>query len=250
MITSLQNDRVKLAFGLIAGSKSRRKLGKIALEGVRLIRDAVEAGYLPEFVLYDPAVIDITTLEFPAELALEAAPEIIQHICATEQPQGIVGVFPMPTPSLPRAPRRVLILDALRDPGNLGTILRTAAAAGVEVVLLAPGCVDPYNDKALRSGMGAHFRVPVLAQKWDEISATCMGLAVYLADMNGDLPYDEVNWSSGWALIVGGEAHGAGEAATELATQRLSIPMAADTESLNAASATAIILFEAARQGR
>ena len=107
MITSLQNDRVKLAHGLIAGSKSRRKLGKVALEGVRLVRDAVEAGYLPEFVLYDPAAIDITTLEIPAELMLEAAPEIIQHVCATEQPQGIVGVFPLPTPSpAPRsAPR-------------------------------------------------------------------------------------------------------------------------------------------------
>ncbi len=65
----------------------------------------------------------------------------------------------------------MLILDALRDPGNLGTILRTAAAAGVEVVLLAPGCVDPYNDKVLRSGMGAHFRVPVISQKWGEIAA-------------------------------------------------------------------------------
>ncbi len=165
MITSPQNDRVKLAHGLIAGSKSRRKLGKVALEGVRLVRDAVEAGYLPEFVLYDPAAIDITSLEIPAELMLEAAPEIIQHVCATEQPQGIVGVFPLPTPSLPRDPRRVLILDAVRDPGNSGTILRTAAAAGVEVVLLAPGCVDPYNDKVLRSGMGAHFRVPVFRKK-------------------------------------------------------------------------------------
>ena len=250
MITSLQNDRVKLAFGLITGSKSRRKLGKIALEGVRLIRDAVEAGYLPEFVLYDPAAIDITSLEIPAELALEAAPEIIQHVCATEQPQGIVGVFPMPTPSLPRDPQRVLILDAVRDPGNLGTILRTAAAAGVDVVLLAPGCVDPYNDKVLRSGMGAHFRVPVISQKWDEIAAYSIGLAVYLAHMDGDVSYNAADWSHAWALIVGSEAHGAGDAAAALATQRVYIPMAAATESLNAASAAAIILFEAARQGR
>lgn len=250
MITSLQNDRVKLAYGLITGSKSRRKLGKIALEGIRLVRDAVDAGYLPEFILYDPEAVDLSTFNLPADLLLDASPEVLRHISATEQPQGVVGVFPMPTPSLPRAPRRVLILDALRDPGNLGTILRTAAAAGVEVVLLAPGCVDPYNDKVLRAGMGAHFRVPVAPRKWDEIAAYCDGLAVYLADMDGDVAYDSADWSNGWALIVGGEAHGASELAISLASQRVSIPMAAATESLNAASATAVVLFEAARQGR
>lgn len=250
MITSLQNDRVKLAYGLITGSKSRRKLGKIVLEGVRLIHDAVEAGYLPEFILYDPNTIDVSTFDVPADLLLDASPEIIQHICATEQPQGIVGVFPMPVPRLPSEPRRVLILDALRDPGNLGTILRTAAAGGVDAVLLAPGCVDPYNDKALRGGMSAHFRIPVVPQKWDDIAAYCAGLAVYLADMGGDVDYTAADWAHGWALIVGGEAHGASEAAAALASQRISIPMAAETESLNAAAATAVILFEAARQSR
>jgi TrmH family RNA methyltransferase len=146
----------------------------------------------------------------------------------------------------------VLILDGLRDPGNLGTILRTAAAAGIDAVLLAPGSVDPYNDKALRAGMGAHFRIPVVSQKWDEIAATCAGLSVYLADMHGDVAYDAADWSNGWALIIGGEAHGASEAAAALATAgagRVYIPMAAATESLNAASAAAVILFEAARQG-
>ena len=197
MITSLQNDRVKLAHGLIAGSKSRRKLGKVALEGVRLIRDAVEAGYLPEFVLYDPAAIDITSLEIPAELMLEAAPEIIQHVCATEQPQGIVGVFPLPTPSLPRDPRRVLILDAVRDPGNLGTILRTAAAPASRSCCWLPAASIPTTIRSLRSGMGAHFRVPVISQKWDEIGATCEGLAVYLAEMDGDVSYDAADWSHG-----------------------------------------------------
>jgi TrmH family RNA methyltransferase len=248
MITSLQNDRVKLAYGLQTGAKSRRKTGKIVLEGMRLIRDAVEAGYLPDFVLYDPEAADVSALDVPAEALLDATPEVIRHISATEQPQGVVAVFPMPTPSLPRSPRRVLILDALRDPGNLGTILRTAAAAGVEVVLLAPGCVDPYNDKALRAGMGAHFRVPVIPQSWEKITATCDGLVVYLADMSGKIAYNAADWSAGWALIVGSEAHGASEQAAALAHQRVYIPMAAATESLNAAAAAAIILFEAARQ--
>ncbi|MEP7292034.1 MAG: RNA methyltransferase [Chloroflexota bacterium] len=252
MITSLQNDRVKLAFGLLSGSKSRRKAGKIALEGLRLITDAVEAGYIPDFILYDPETITIDQKfsGVPNELLLEASAEVIHHISGTEHPSGLVGVFPMPTPSLPRSLKHVLILDALSDPGNMGTILRTAAAAGVELVLLAPGSVDPYNDKALRGGMGAHFRVPVITQSWDKIAVTCDGLPVYLADMVGDVTYDAADWSGGWALIVGSEAHGVSEAAAALAHQRISIPMAAETESLNAASAAAIILFEAARQGR
>ncbi len=250
MITSLQNDRVKLAHGLLTGAKSRRKLGKIALEGARLINDALQAGYLPDFILYDPDSASFRSLSVAQDALLEVSPEVIRHVSATEQPQGVIGVFPLPTPTLPSLLRRVLILDALGDPGNLGTILRSAAAAGVQAVLLAPGCVDPYNDKALRGGMGAHFRVPVINQSWDKIAVTCTDLPVYLADMQGDLAYDSADWSNGWALIVGSEAHGASEQASALAHQRVFIPMAAETESLNAASAAAVILFEAARQRR
>ena len=252
MITSLQNDRVKLAHGLINGTKSRRKLGKVALEGVRLINDALEAGYLPDFILYDPDAVSITTLKVAvdADLLLEAAPEIIRSVSGTEHSQGIVGVFPLPTPNIPRSPQHILILDAISDPGNLGTILRSAAAAGVDLVLLAPGCVDPYNDKVLRGGMGAHFRVPVINQSWDKIAETCNGSTISLADMHSDLAYDAADWSGRWALIVGSEAHGASEQASALAHQRVFIPMAAETESLNAAMAAAVILFEAARQQR
>ena len=250
MITSLQNERVKLAHGLITGAKSRRKLGKVALEGTRLIGDALAAGYLPDFILYDGSSAAFRLLNVEPDVLLEASPDVMQHLAATEHSQGVIGVFPLPTPSLPRSPRRVLILDALRDPGNLGAILRSAAAAGVDLVLLAPGCVDPYNDKALRAGMGAHFRLPVINQSWEKIAETCAGLTVFLADMHGDLAYDAADWSGGWALIVGGEAHGAGEAAAALAHHRVFIPMAAETESLNAASAAAVILFEVARHGR
>ncbi len=252
MITSLQNDRVKLAHGLLTGGKSRRKLGKVALEGVRLINDALEAGYLPDFVLYDPDAVAITalTVSVDADVLLDVSPEIIRHITATEHPQGIIGVFPLPTPNVPRSPQHVLILDAISDPGNLGTILRSAAAAGVDLVLLAPGCVDPYNDKVLRGGMGAHFRIPVINQSWEKITETCNGLNISLAEMSGDLAYNAADWSGTWALIVGSEAHGASEQATALAHQRVHIPMAAATESLNAAIAAAVILFEAARQRR
>jgi TrmH family RNA methyltransferase len=251
MISSLTNERVKLARLLLTQGKARRKERKIALEGMRLIRDAlVRGGMQPDFILYDPERIDPADFYLTAGPILAASDEVIRHVSTTEQPQGAVGVFPMPTPKLPASPRRVLILDGISDPGNEGTILRTAAAAGVDAVLLSPGCVDLYNDKVLRGGMGAHFRLIAVQRSWAEIAEYVADLPVYLADMYGDLTYDAVDWRLPWTLIVGSEAHGASTEAADLAQQRITIPMAADTESLNAAAATAVILFEAARQAR
>lgn len=250
MITSPQNERVKLAHALQTQAKTRRKEGKMALEGVRLVRDALERGLTPEFILYDPDAADIDAIVGATHaLPLHAVtPDIIRHVSSTETPQGIVGVFPIIAPALPETPERVLILDNLRDPGNLGTILRTTAAAGVEMVLLSPGCADAYNPKALRGGMGAHFRIPILEASWARIAVYCRNLTVYLAAMQGDVPYDGADWRRAWALIVSSEAHGESEEAAALASQRVYIPMANETESLNAAVAAGIILFEAARQ--
>jgi RNA methyltransferase, TrmH family len=251
MITSLQNDKVKLANALQTHARSRRKERKIALEGPRLVRDALERGYKPDFVLYTPETADaelVALLEKHSANPTPVTDEVMRHVSDTQQPQGIVGVFPLPYPALPKTPHRVLILDVVRDPGNLGTILRTAAAAGTQVVLLSPGCTDPYNPKVLRGGMGAHFRVPVIEAKWDEIANYCEPLNVYIADSHSDKPYSEVDWSADWALIIGSEAHGTSSDAAAMSQTRIFIPMAAQTESLNAAVAAGVILFEAHRQ--
>ncbi len=250
-ITSLQNERVKLINGLQTRARTRRKEHKIVLEGVRLIRDAMERRQKPDFVFYQPDGADYEFIAYLQEKRVELAPvnaEVMRHISDTQQPQGIIGVFPLPVPPLPRDPYRVLILDNLRDPGNVGTMLRTAAAAGVDVVLLSPGCADPYNPKTLRSGMGAHFRLPVIEVEWFQIAEYCQTLKVYLAAGNGELRYDQADWSSPWALIIGGEADGAGAQSESIAAQRIYIPMAADTESLNAAIAAGVLMFEAARK--
>lgn len=250
MITSTSNEKVKLAQALQTRARARRKEGKIALEGVRLVRDALQAGQRPEFVLVTPDMTDAGLLALLDERRVEPLPvtdEVMRSVSETEQPQGVLAVFPMPQPQLPATLARVLILDAVRDPGNMGTMLRTAAAAGVEAVLLSPDSADPYNPKALRGGMGAHFRVPIAEMDWSAIASACDGMNVYLADGGGDLRYDAADWSRPWALIIGGEAHGAGDEARALATARVSIPMAAATESLNAAVAAGVILFEAAR---
>ena len=252
LITSLQNDTVKLTKLLQTDSRRRRKEGLIVLEGVRLVGDALAAGARPVHALFSPELTDGTLRERvrgAGGTVLAVSEAVLHHAADTQQPQGVVAVFAMPASRLPAQPRAVLILDALRDPGNLGTILRTAAAAGVEAVLLAPTCVDPYNPKSLRAGMGAHFRVPLAQRDWDEIALYCSQHSVYLADGAGDLTYDRADWSGRWALVIGGEAHGAGGEASRLAQHRIRIPMAADTESLNAAVAAAVILFEARKYG-
>lgn len=252
MITSLQNDTVKLTKALQSDARRRRKDGLIVLEGVRLVSDALAAGARPAFAMFSPAFSERDLPEQVRQAGGDVLPvsdAVLRHVADTQQPQGVVAAFAMPEPRLPAQARAVLILDALRDPGNLGTILRTAAAAGVEAVLLAPTCVDPYNPKSLRGGMGAHFRVPLAQRDWDEIALYCSQNTIYVADGTGDLTYDRADWSGRWALVIGGEAHGAGGQAERLATQRIRIPMAAATESLNAAVAAAVILFEARKYG-
>jgi TrmH family RNA methyltransferase len=251
MITSLQNEKVKLTYGLQTRTRTRLKERKIALEGKRLIGDALQRGIKPLFLFYEPQSADY---EFIAQLQtyevplLEVNHEVLNYISDTQQPQGVVGVFPMPKPDLPRNPRRVLILDAVSEPGNMGTILRSAAASGVDVVILAPNCVDPYNPKVLRSGMGAHFRVPVTEARWHEIAAYCEKLSIYAAAGDGELRYDTADYTQSHAVIIGGEARGISERAREIAHHIIHIPMAGGTESLNAAIAASVILFEGARQ--
>jgi TrmH family RNA methyltransferase len=248
VITSLQNEKVKLARSLQTGAKARRKAGKMVLEGARLVRDALQSGQRPDFVLLTPDAENEHLLEDYGVDALPVSDDVMRHITETQQPQGILGIFPLPHLKPPLDPQRILILDSIRDPGNLGTILRTSAAAGVELVLLSPTCVDPYNPKVLRGGMGAHFRVPVIETNWEQISEYRYNRAIYVADSQGNFAYDAVDWMADWALIIGGEADGAGTEALALAQSRVYIPMAAQTESLNAAVAAGVILFEAKRQ--
>ncbi len=251
MITSLQNDRVKLAHALQTQAKARRKEGKIALEGARLVADAVErGGSTPEFALVaqdaDGALID--RLAAAGADVLPVSAEVMRHVSATEEPPGVIAVFPLPDANLPAPLERTLILDNIRDPGNLGTMLRTAAAANAQAALLSPGCVDAWNPKVLRAGMGAHFRLAVAELSWDAIERQIDGAAVYLAAMSGDVSYQAADWAHPWALIIGSEAHGASEGARILAHQQVYIPMASGAESLNAAVAAGILLFEARRQ--
>lgn len=252
-ISSTRNKRVRYVKSLQAKARLRRGERKLVLEGDRLIADALASGGRPTLALYSPENADFQVIarlqEYNCDL-LSVSAEVLAFTSDTQQPAGIVAVFAIPKPSIPRPARRALILDAVREPGNLGAILRSAAAAGVELAILAPGCVDPYNPKVLRAGMGAHFRIPVVEASWPEISSFCQDTTVYAASADSATDYTAVDWRREWALILGNEARGLSQKALRAAQQVIAIPMAGAAESLNVASAAAVIMFEARRQRR
>jgi TrmH family RNA methyltransferase len=172
---------------------------------------------------------------------------LLNAISETETSQGLLAVLDYSPLALPQPLDFVLIPDSIRDPGNLGTLLRTAAAAGVQAVWLPPETTDAFAPKVLRAGMGAHFRLPIHTLTWEEIQVAAKSLKVYLADAQGN-PCWQTDFSLPLALIVGGEARGATNAARKLADGTVSIPMPGQAESLNAGVAGAVLMFEVVRQ--
>lgn len=251
IISSTQNKRVRYVKSLQTKPRFRRSERKLVLEGDRLIADALNKGGKPDIAFYSPEHADyelIAQLQGRGCTLLPVSDAVLQHASDTQQAPGILVVLPLPRPPMPKAAARVLILDGVREPGNLGTILRTAAAAGVDLAILAPDCVDPYNPKVVRAGMGAHFRLPLVESNWKEIGAFCRDLAVYVAMSSAPTTYSEINWRASWAIIVGNEAQGISKGALGFARNPISIPMFGGSESINVASAAAVILFEAQRQ--
>jgi RNA methyltransferase, TrmH family len=257
MISSAHNPKIQAVRKLQAQGKERRAEQAFVIEGVRLGEEALQAGWGVRLLLYTDE-LDVRGKALVNDFAArdvsieQVTPAVMKTASDTETPQGILAVLALGTLPLPPSPNFVLVLDGVRDPGNLGTILRTAAAAGVQAVLLAPGCADAYAPKVVRSAMGAHFRLPVHSLSWEEIQHYLYqpsGAAqIYLAEAGSGVPYTQADFRSPLALIVGGEAAGAGAESFSLAHERVHIPMPGNTESLNAAIATAILLFEVVRQ--
>lgn len=251
-ITSLHNPKVKAARALHR-RRQREREDKILLEGVRLIADAAAAGYPPELLFYTEAALEheeaAALVEAWREVAWLVTDEVMAHLADTVTPQGLVAVVPRPHLPWPETATLLLICDGVRDPGNMGTLIRSAAGAGVDGVIVPRGNVDVWSPKVLRAAMGAHFHIPLQAGiGWDQVPPLVAGLRVRLAEVHATTRYFDVDWRQPSALIVGGEATGAGETATRLAHEHISIPLARNIESLNVAVAAAVILFEAQRQ--
>jgi TrmH family RNA methyltransferase len=167
----------------------------------------------------------------------------------TETPQGVLAIAEIPRRSLdavvPGAAARILVLDGIQDPGNVGTIVRTAAALGAAATVAMPGTVDLWNAKVVRSAMGAHFRHPALAASWEELDAFLGRHAIVLwgTDAAGT-PLDGVEAPRRLALALGNEGSGLSAAAKERAAASVALPLAADVESLNVAVSAGVFLYQ------
>lgn len=235
-------------------SRERHEANAFVVEGVRLVEEAVNAGWKFQFALYTDGLSDrgrsLLNKLFSSQIDTEeVAGDLLQKLSDTETPQGILAVLDYSDLPLPESLDFVLIPDQVRDPGNLGTLLRSAAATGVQAVLLPPETTDPFAPKVLRSGMGAHFRLPICSMQWDEIEqvSKSASLQMLIADMDGASCW-ETDLRQPLALIVGGEAEGVSEDARRLSNGKISIPMAGNVESLNAGVAGSVLMFEVVRQ--
>ena len=254
LITSAQNPKLKLVRTLLGRAKERREAGAFVAEGVRLVEEAVHGNWGFRFALYDATLSErglslVESLKSRGVECEEVTPELIKSLSETETPQGILAVLPSTDLPIPDSPTFLIIPDQIRDPGNLGTLIRSAAAAGVQAVLLPPETTDAFAPKVVRAGMGAHFRLPIRAMTWEEIGQVVKleGLKVYIADMDGVSCW-ETDLRGPLMLVVGSEAEGASESARKLATQKISIPMSGKVESLNAGVAGSVLMFEVMRQ--
>jgi TrmH family RNA methyltransferase len=257
MISSTRNPKIQWVRSLQSQPRVRREEAAFTAEGVRLVEEALFSSFETLLILYTG---DTTTRKrdlldearrkgVPIE---EVTPAVLKVASDTDTPQGILAVMGLQPLPLPHAPDFLVIVDGVHDPGNLGTLLRTASAAGAQAVLLSSGSVDPFSPKVVRSGMGAHFRLPVHPLPWDEIESYLREKfpvgSIYLADSSLGDPYFTADFRSPLSLIIGGEAEGAGQQAENLATRRVHIPMPGKAESLNAAVAASVLMFEVVRQ--
>jgi TrmH family RNA methyltransferase len=254
VITSSQNSKIKLVRALMGRTKERREANAFVVEGVRLVEEAVNSKWGFQFALYDNDLNKrgkqlVEKLQNENIELEKVESSLLRTLSETESPQGILAVVSLTQLQILNSLNFVLILDQIRDPGNLGTLLRTAAATGVQAVLLPPETTDAFAPKVVRAGMGAHFRLPIHSMTWEEIREQTKDLHIHLAEMEGQSCW-ETDLRQPLALIIGSEAEGASEEARKLATQKISIPMAGNVESLNAAVAGSVLMFEVVRQRR
>ncbi|MHB8126749.1 MAG: TrmH family RNA methyltransferase [Desulfitobacteriaceae bacterium] len=260
MLVSLQNEQVKHVVNL-QRRKGREEFKQFVVEGRRFVEEALYRGakILRVFICpqreqpeWWPLLEQLRNQQVPIE---EIDERLLHKMSSTVEPQGILAVVHQPCftwEDLSVDPQTVLlIIDGVQDPGNLGTILRTALAAGVRQVCLTKGTVDLYNAKVLRSTMGSIFSLIILPDLTvREIINYCCSRALRLvtADLKGEVMYGSERLKLPLALVVGNEGKGPSEPFCDLSQQRLKIPMGNGVESLNVAMATGILLYEIVRQ--
>ncbi|MCL2254312.1 MAG: RNA methyltransferase [Lachnospiraceae bacterium] len=268
MLTSTANPRVKRIIKLNKKAAARTAEQVFVIEGIKLFMEAPEqlikevyitqsiyTKYISEQNFSDPQqeLVNAKLLRINYEIVSD---DVFARMSDTQTPQGLLCVVRQrhfDLNGLPFAGNSLyLVLEDIQDPGNLGTIFRTAEAAGVEAVIMSRGCADIYNPKTIRATMGSVFRVGFAYV--DDLLFTLEALKaqdieLYAACLDNSEYYDKLDYRRGTAFLIGSEGHGLKEE-TKKTAKNLKIPMGGQVESLNAATATAILLFEAARQRR
>jgi TrmH family RNA methyltransferase len=233
--------------------EARHEAGVFVLEGTRSAEEALAAGVTARLVLHTPdpeprAAAIVQAFSERGSEVLAVTPRILEACSDHVTPPGLLIVVDRPKLPIPASLSLALVADGLADPGNLGSLMRTCVAAGVEAMFLMPGSVDPYNPKVVRGGMGAHFRLPIETLADGPASPSLSGLEIWLAAAWDGTVYHQVDWRKPTALVVGGEARGGDPAWRARASGVARIPMRPGIDSLNAAVAAGVILFEVARQ--
>ncbi len=252
MITSTSNPRVQWVRTLQNKRRVRESESLFIIEGTRLANEAVSSRSPAKLVLYTDTIKQgdqhlIDELINRGADAEEVSERVMRACSDTKSPQGLLVVLPIPSSAVPDNLNLALVADRISDPGNLGTILRTAYAAGVQAIFLNAGTVDPFNPKVVRGAMGTHFHLPIIQEQTSEIGKHLHGIDVWVAEARRGYPYYDVDWNKPSAIVIGSETHGPCEELRSLAKGSTHIPMQDLAESLNASVAAAVILFEIAR---
>ena len=251
MITSTSNPQIKRLLQLQKKAKVRDEENVFVVEGLRMFaevpKNRVEKVYISES-LYNRKKLDLNLQDFPFEILSD---QVFGHVSDTKTPQGILCVVKREKYDLEELLQvenpHFVVLDNLQDPGNMGTIVRTAEAAGVDAVFMSKDCVDIYNPKTIRSTMGSIYRMPFLyiediPKLLDDFRKK--SIKSYAAHLNGEKFYDQEDYKSGTAILIGNEGNGLRDEVTEKADKLVKIPMHGEVESLNAAAAAVILMWE------
>ena len=257
MITSTGNSQVKRLLQLQKKSKARNEEKVFLVEGLRMFMEVpeerVQKVYISE-TLYNKKKQELKKKKFSIEVLSDA---VFQHVSDTKTPQGILCVVNQKEYDLEAVLNaenpHFMVLDNLQDPGNLGTIVRTAEAAGVDAVFLSKESVDIYNPKTIRSTMGSIYRMPIIyVEDLQELLERFKQKEIksYAAHLEGKNTYDKEDYQRGTAILIGNEGNGLREEISRSADVWVRIPMEGKVESLNAAIAASVLMFEVYRQRR
>ncbi|MBP5266098.1 MAG: RNA methyltransferase [Lachnospiraceae bacterium] len=258
MIESKSNQQVKYVIQLQTKAKARREEKAFVVEGPRMVQETPAHLLRKVFVSEHPTEEVMQALSsLDASLVEQVADPVFKTMSETVTPQGVLAIVTKPE----YAPESFfqgtnglyLILENIQDPGNLGTMLRTAEGAGVDGVIMSKDTVDLFSPKVVRSTMGSLYRMPYLIS--EDLHATIdemkqRGICVYAAHLKATEFYDELDYTKGTAFLIGNEGNGLRPETAALASAGLKIPMAGRVESLNAAMAAGILMYEASRQRR